>query len=286
MRLSGRTLDRLTATITGDGSAFPYRTGPQIVSFFNGIGVTDSYEGFGSRNPHTRAILDKINGSPSMQDAVLAAFNMWGEPGLDCEAEATEFNKLLARDGFRLAKMNSEGWMESGRFVEGPATFHVVPIRGGTVAPKGLAMVSHTTLREQIRKCEDKIAQGDSSGAITNAYTLVEAVIKDLIGKLGLDFNPDQGDIRALYALLKEPLNLDPKSDEIGLHLKTVLDGFQKIVGGIHAVANKASDRHDRRYEPAPHHAKLVVNSAFALSDFLYDSFEYQRARRSPELPR
>lgn len=283
MRLSGRSLDRLTAVITGDGSAFPYRTGPQIVDFFNAIGVTDSYEGFGSRNPHTRAMLDKINGSPSMQDAVLAAFSMWGEPGLDCEAEAADFNKLLARDGFRLAKVNGEGWVERGGFVEGPATFHVVPVGGGTVAPKGLATISHATLREQIGKCQDKIAQGDSSGAITNAYTLVEAVLKDLIGKLSIKFNPDQGDIRALYGLLKEPLNLDPKSDEIGLHLKTVLDGFQKIVGGIHAVANKASDRHDRRYEPAPHHAKLVVNSAFAFSEFLYDSLEYQRARRASE---
>ena len=68
------------------------------------------------------------------------------------------------------------------------------------------------------------------------------------------------------------------------MHLKTVLDGFQKLVSGLYAAANKASDRHDRRYHPAPHHAKLVVSAAFVLGDFLYETWEYQRARRAVEV--
>jgi hypothetical protein len=44
-------------------------------------------------------------------------------------------------------------------------------------------------------------------------------------------------------------------------------------------VANKASDRHARRYSPAPHHAKLAVNVAFTLCEFLLESHEYQKKR-------
>ena len=98
-----------------------------------------------------------------------------------------------------------------------------------------------------------------------------------------MDFKLDEGDIRALYNGLKAPLHLDPKEESLELHLKTVLDGFQKLIGGLYTIANKASDRHDRRYHPAPHHAKLVVNAAFALGDFLYGTYEYQRARRAVE---
>lgn len=61
-------------------------------------------------------------------------------------------------------------------------------------------------------------------------------------------------------------------------YLKAILDGLQKQVGGLFQLANKASDRHARRYNPAKHHAKLAVNAAFTLCEFLLESYEYQQA--------
>lgn len=284
MRLSPRTLDKLTGVITGDGGPYPYRGGPKIIAFFNALGCDDSYgASFGSRNPHTREKLDALNGTPRMRDAVLAAFDMWGEPDVDPEAAAADFNKLLTRDGYRLAKIIGPGWIDNGHEVEGVPRFKLVALSAGTVEPVALAAVSHATLGEHIEKCRAKIASGDSAGAITNAYTLIEAVLKDLLRQASVAFKADEGDIRALYNALKAPLHLDPKDESLEVHLKTVLDGFQKLVSGLYATANKASDRHDRRYHPAPHHAKLVVNAAFALGDFLYDTYAYQRARRAAE---
>jgi hypothetical protein len=286
MRLSPRTLDKLTAIITGDGGVSPYRGGPRIIEFFNALGWRESYDqSFGSRNPHTRAKLDELNGTSRMAATVLGAFDFWGENGFNCEAAATEFNKVLVRDGYRIAKEAGQGWFEDGRFVDGAPHFVLKPIGGGTVAPAVLAAVGHATLREQVAKCQEKIANGDCSGAITNAYTLIEALLKDLLRKNAVTFKEDEGDIRSLYSALKGPLHLDPKTESLDVHLKTILDGFQKLIGGLYAVANKASDRHDRRYEPAPHHAKLVVNSAFALGEFLCDTNDYQRARHTGALP-
>ena len=104
-----------------------------------------------------------------------------------------------------------------------------------------------------------------------------------MLRQTDVDFNADEGDIRALYKGVKAPLHLAPKDELLEVHLETVLDGFQKLVSGLYTIPNKASDRQDRRYHPAPHHAKLVVNAAFALGDFLYDTYEYQRARRAGE---
>ena len=276
MKLSPRTLDKLTGVITGDGGPYLYRGGPKIIAFFNALGWDDSYgAGFGSRNPHTREKLDALNGTPRMRDAVLAAFDMWGEPNVNPDAAAAGSNTLLNSDGYRLAKVTGPGWIEDGREMEGVPRFTLVAISAGTIEPAALEAVSHATLARHIEKCRAKIGLGDSAGAITNAYTLIEAVFKDLLRQAGADFKVDEGDIRALYNELKGPLGLDPKNEALEVHLKTVLDGFQKLVSGLYAVANKASDRHDRRYHPAPHHAKLVVNAAFAFGDFLYDTHEY-----------
>ena len=184
MRLSPRTLDKLASVIADDavGCRYLYRSGPQIIAFFNALGWNDTYgSSFGSRRPHTREKLDALNGTPRMRDAVLAAFDMWGEPEVDCEAAAAEFNTLLNRDGYRLAKVTGPGWIEDGREVEGVPRFSLVAISAGTIEPAALEAVSHASLAEHIEKCRSKIASGDSAGAITNAYTLIEAVLKDLL---------------------------------------------------------------------------------------------------------
>ena len=102
-----------------------------------------------------------------MRDAVLAAFDMWGEPNVDPEAAAAEFNTLLNRDGYRLAKITGPGWIENGREVRGVPRFTLVAIHAGTIQAAALEAVSHATLVEHIEKCRAKIASGDSAGAIT-----------------------------------------------------------------------------------------------------------------------
>jgi hypothetical protein len=74
-------------------------------------------------------------------------------------------------------------------------------------------------------------------------------------------------------------LHLDPKGESLENYLKAILEGLQRQIGGLFQVANKASDRHARRYNPAPHHARLAVNAAFTLCEFLLESFEYQQKK-------
>lgn len=148
----------------------------------------------------------------------------------------------------------------------------------GTVAIHVQALaLTQASVTEHVEKARAKIASGDFSGSITSAYTLVEALMKALLRQIAPGFNENEGDIRQLYNALKGPMNLDPKEDTIDRVLKPILDGFQKQVGGLYELANKASDRHARRYNPARHHAKLAVNCAVTLCEFLLESHEHQR---------
>jgi hypothetical protein len=97
---------------------------------------------------------------------------------------------------------------------------------------------------------------------------------------LDVTFNENEGDIRKLYQLAADPLNLNPKGETIESFIKNILQGLRSQIAGFYELANKASDRHARRYNPARHHAKLAANSTVTFCEFLLDSLEYQQQRR------
>ena len=117
--------------------------------------------------------------------------------------------------------------------------------------PEALKAINHQAVAEHIAKANAKIEEEDFSGAITNAYTLVEQLIKLLLAEKSLDYKPTAGDIRSLYKILRGPMRLDAADDGIDARLRPILDGLQKLVGGLYEVANSASDRHARKYKPS-----------------------------------
>ena len=278
MNLSAKTLERLNEIITGDTQASPYRKGYQLVSFFNEFGEGDIYgQGFPARPAYVREKLDKFNGSDKMGAIVSAAFDFIGEVGFNAADAAYQFNQLLARDGFRLIPVDDHGWMEGNMEVRISPRFELRPLGKDILAPTSLVSISHEAVTEQVRKAKQKIESGDYSGAITNAYTLVEQLLKLLLTEAETTFKVTEGDIRTLYKTLQRSLNLDPaKLDD---PLKPIVGGLQALIGGLYEMANKSSDRHARQYNPARHHAKVTVNAAFALCDFLVESRDYQKAR-------
>lgn len=171
--------------------------------------------------------------------------------------------RRLERDGFTL---------QSGRFVS-------IKPQSALVEVAVAIALSEDSIAEHLEKARAKIEVGDHSGAIASAYTLVEEFLKELLRKTNTPFNENEGDTRALYKLVTTPLNLNPKGDHLEKYLKSIIDGLQRQIGGLYEVANKASDRHARRYNPAKHHAKLAVNAAFTLCEFILESYEYQQKR-------
>jgi hypothetical protein len=172
-----------------------------------------------------------------------------------------------------LRRMEKDGF----RYVNG--RFSVEALTATVVYAPSLVQLTEDSIQEHIEKARLKIAYGDSAGAIASAYTLVEEFLKQLLRKTGTTFKESEGDIRALYKVLCTPLHLDPKGESLENYLKAILEGLQRQIGGLFEVANKASDRHARRYNPAPHHARLALNASFTLCEFLLESFEYQQKK-------
>ena len=217
----------------------------------------------------------------TMEKIISAALDFFDDDAFNPEEEAEKFNRLLVRDGYRIVMEYRRGWMEGDRHVQADPYFQIRALVQTTIVPEGLAAISHNAVNEQIARANQRISTGDFAGAIASSYTLTEHLLKFVLREAEISFNENEGDIRTLYKLVREPLNLNPAGETIASPLKPILDGFQKLVSGLFEISNKASDRHARRYNPAAHHAKLAVNAAFALCEFLVDSREYQKARSS-----
>jgi hypothetical protein len=171
------------------------------------------------------------------------------------------------------SRMEQDGF----RFEEGQ--FLVDAKRLSPLETPALIALTEESITEHLEKAKAKIETGDLAGAITNAYTLVEEFLKEILRQTGTRFNQNEGDIKVLYSLAAIPLNLNPKGENLEGHLKTILQGLRNVIAGLYEVANKASDRHARKYKPAVHHAKLAVNSAFTLCEFMLNSLVYQKKK-------
>lgn len=193
--------------------------------------------------------------------------------------EAPDWETTLSQHGTigkLQSRMEHDGFQfENGRFTSPKLT------RIAVSTPLLIALTEES-ISEHIEKANAKIEAGDAAGAIASAYTLVEGFLKEIYRTAtGTPFKDSEGDIRTLYGAVAECLNLSPKEQSLETYLKSILQGSVSQIGGLYELANKASDRHTRKYNPAPHHAKLAVNVAFTLCEFVLSSYHYQQQKQS-----
>jgi len=141
--------------------------------------------------------------------------------------------------------------------------------------------LTHEFITSQLQKCDGKLNVGDYDGSITNARTLVEAVLGEMEVRLTGGEPSTDGDLTKQYKKVQKLLNLDPADDKLETPLRQILTGLASITAGLAGLRNKMGDAHARIYRPEQHHARLAVNSAKTLADFLFETFEYQMKRGS-----
>lgn len=278
MRASQQTIEALAKIVAGDPPdgreqpISPYRSGPQLVVFFNKLGFQDEYaSGFWTRRVYAAMRLGELNGTPSLEQAIRNLVDPREFLGSSFNPNdiVVHLNEYLQYDGFEIIKL--------GRF-------YGIKEIGGTkvdLRPPAIdtAAVSREVIDEQLRKCDEKIVAGDFSGAITNARALVEAVLLHVEGHIDDARSSYDGDLPKLYKRVQKLLNLEPDRPDISEPLKQLLRGLVSILNGLSSLRNTMSDAHAVTYRPSAHHAKLAVNAAKTLADFVFETYAYQLNR-------
>ena len=188
----------------------PYRSGPKLVSFFNEFGTNHTYgQGFPSRWSFAEDCIRQFNDTPMLKKIILSALDprdFMGatvydqttrerKPAIVQEA-LTYLNEFLAYDGIEIVPHGK--------------TYDVVDsTRGEIVVDVKLepSHLSHDFIMEQIEKCRTKTSNGDYDGAITNARSLVEAVLVAIEKEFDSDAPDYDGDLSKLYKRVQKHLN-------------------------------------------------------------------------------
>ena len=274
MKLSEFTIEFLGSAIAGDVEGFPYRSGPQLVKFFNQFGARDVYPsggGFPTRRIYAQDKLREINGAPVLKEVLSKAL------------DPREFSKATLSADLAVKTVNDNIKFDGYEIVPDGLMFKVRELTAGKVRIDAAARVpdelTQLAIDENIRKCETKLSEGDFSGAITNARTLLEAVLIGIEKDLDANAADYDGDLGRLYKRVQKLLNLEPDRKDIVDSLRQILSGLTSVVNGLAAMRNKMSDAHAATFKPSRHHAKLAVYAATTLADFLFETKSYQHQR-------
>lgn len=128
--------------------------------------------------------------------------------------------------------------------------------------------------REYIRSISTRaiadVDQHNFDSAITKSRTLLEEVFCYVIEKKGEEPSSN-GSIGDLYKQVKNLYNMhaDANTDK---RINNLLSGLEKIVSSISEMRNRDSDAHgvgSSRINIEEHHARLFVNAAIAMADFI-----------------
>lgn len=128
--------------------------------------------------------------------------------------------------------------------------------------------------REYIVNLSDRAMQdvlnGNYDSALTKSRTLLEEVFCYVIEKK--DEKPLKGgDIKKLHNQVKQLYNMHQNKD-IDKRINDLLSGLEKILSSITEMRNIGSDSHGvgiKRISITTHHARLFVNAAMTMADFI-----------------
>ena len=152
--------------------------------------------------------------------------------------------------------------------------------RGGGVSLASLPAIKEVTydyIREISERAQKDIENGDLDSALTKSRTLLEEVFCHVIEKRGGEAGKS-GEIRSLYNQVKGLYHMHQDA-ETDRRINGLLSGLEKILTAIAEMRNGSSDAHgvgSRRINIKAHHARLFVNSAQTMADFILAVSEVQ----------
>lgn len=176
-----------------------------------------------------------------------------------------EINRVLSFGGNKLAIVGKQ--------------FIVKPI-GSTVrveVPK-IKTIDREYIKSISARALDDIEQKKYDSAIAKSRTLLEETFCYVI-ELKSETPSDSGDIAKLYKQVRTLYNMHTDAN-IDRRINTLLSGLNSIVSAIAEMRNKDSDAHGvgaNRISIDEHHARLFINSAMTMADFIISVQQKQK---------
>lgn len=262
MNLNGKTLEKLRLLINEE---IEYKSGPQLVEFFNSYNSDDIYaNGFPSRWMYTDMKLGEMNNTPYLEKCIKDIFNPINFiPNFDNLDEfIKEFNMYLEFDGYKIQR--------SDKVIE------IIQLNKTTEILRKNISFSENYIHEQWQKALDR-KKDDTDGAVTAARALVESVLKFILDEEHIEYTSN-ADLSELYKKVAKLLTLAPEDHQEQV-FKQILGNANGVISGLGEVRNKLGDSHGSgkgKVKPKERHSELAVNLAGSIAVFIYKTYKDQ----------
>lgn len=255
--------------------SMPYLSGPDLCSLSTLFGLPATYSWGGgtlSRWQYLDNLLEHCIKNKKCSDLLSHMFSK------------SQFSKILSGYGSSeievayktivstiIEKINGVLYFGGNELLIAGNSFIIRPI-GSKV--EIIAPTIKTIDREYIKSISSRamrdVERHDYDNAITKSRTLLEETFCYVIEKKNV-VPTDSGDIGKLFKQVKTLYNMhtDTNTDK---RINVLLSGLNSIVSAIAEMRNKDSDAHGvgaNRISIDEHHARLFVNSAMAMADFI-----------------
>lgn len=213
MILCNQSLEKLRQLINEETA---YRSGPQLVQFFNQLGFQDSYSpGFPSRWKYTDEKLAKINGSPKIDKCIriLLSPANFIEKAAELDHHIAEFNKYLSFDKWKVLRKGADitfkrldkiEYAEASPPDGSEDEFLQREFANVTVKELGLESAVGDVLQKRIKEIEKCYAAKSPLAVIILAGSTLEGVLLGLANSHPKAFNSSAASPKDQYGKVKQ----------------------------------------------------------------------------------
>ncbi len=255
--------------------AMPYLSGTELCNISSKFGLPQSYSwggGAKSRWEYFSELISYCISKKTVSDLLSYLFSkeQFGTrlQGLSAN-EVEEYYARIVR--IAIDQINGELYFGGNELAMIGKRF-VIKARDEKVEIEAPAIktIDRGYIKDISERAMNDVNEGNFDSAVTKSRTLLEEVFCYEIEKKG-ETPSDSGEIGKLYKQVKDlyKMHADKDTDK---RINTLLSGLEKIVTSIAEMRNEGSDSHGvgaRRINIAEHHARLYVNSAMAMAEFI-----------------
>ena len=266
-------------------NALPYLSGPMLCEISVKFGLPATYS-WGGGTKSRWEYLDNLlahcisNNRASDLLGFLFSKEQFAEVlrGYTPDEIDTTYQKIIATV---LDQLNGQLYFGGHELVRVGERF-VVQKKGAvaTVAAPTVKIIDQAYIVSISERAMKDVSEGNYDSAITKCRTLLEEVLFYAIEKKN-ETPSTKGDIGKLYSQVKSLYHMHQQKDQDN-RINALLSGLEKILTAISEMRNKSSDAHgagSNRIKLEEHHARLFVNSAMTMAEFVLSVCEHKTKR-------
>lgn len=255
--------------------SMPYLSGPMLCAISNNFGLPATYDRKGGAKSRWEYLDDLlIHCIRDNRESDLLAFlfskqqfedKLKGRTAAEVESAYKQIVTTI------IDQINGELCFGGNELIKTGAVFTIR--KSGTsiiLTTPTIKMLDRNYIADISGRAMKDVTDGNYDSAITKSRTLLEEVFCYVIEKKG-EAPTESGDIGKLYNQVKLLYRMHQNAD-LDKRINGLLSGLEKILSAIAEMRNKGSDAHGvgkKRININDYHARLFVNSAMTMADFI-----------------